>query len=246
MIEEMIANMVEKGSPNEGRTIISVIVPVHEGISRLLPIRESVHTSNVIAELIIVINSPELVGKISPEGPSEIVVVANRTGRGYAFIEGAKIAKGDISLLLHSDTMLPNDWDSAIIKAMSDPKAAGGAFSRSFDKRSAYLQFLLPLGSLFSWVLGDVWGDRGIFLRTGILRECLQAIDVPIMEDVRLGKCMRKHGKVRLLRETVITSADAFRKHGNIRHTVKFLKCRVWYALGGDLDKIFDYYYSER
>ncbi len=246
MIEGMAARMAEWQSPNEGRTIISVIVPVHEGISRLPQIRASVQTSNVIAELIVVINGPELVGKISPEGPLETVLIANRIGRGYAFIEGSKAAKGLLSLLLHSDTTLPNDWDSAIVKALSDPKTAGGAFSRSFDEKSAYLQFLLPLGSLMSWVMGDVWGDRGIFLRTDLLKECLPALDVPIMEDVRLGRCLRKHGKVRLLRETVTTSADAFRKHGSIRHTARFLKCRLWYALGGNPGQIFDYYYSRR
>lgn len=244
MMKGMKSGHPAESSSEKGGPVISVIVPVHEDTTKLMQIRKSVRSSTVTAELIIVLNRPDLVDKITAEGRFEKVVHASRVGRGYAFAEGARLAKGEISLLLHSDTHLPDTWDSAIVKAMSDPKTSGGAFSRSFDDSSAYLRLLLPLGSFFTWMLGDVWGDRGVFLRTQILLECLPALDVPIMEDVRLGRCIRDHGRVRLLRERVITSADAFRKYGKIRHTIRFLKCRVWYALGGDLDQIFDYYYS--
>jgi glycosyltransferase involved in cell wall biosynthesis len=246
MMDGMKSSQSEERHSEDGKPVITVIVPVHDDLSELPQIRESVRSSVVPSEIIIVINGPSLVGKVAAQGPYERVVVAPRVGRGYAFAEGASHAKADISLLLHSDTLLPKTWDSAIVDVMKDPKTAGGAFSRTFDEDNVYLKLFLPLGSVFSWVLGDVWGDRGIFLRTRILKDCIHSLDVPIMEDVRLGRCMRDRGRVRLLRERVVTSARAFRRYGRVRHTIRFLKCRIWYALGGDLDKIFDYYYPKR
>lgn len=64
------------------------------------------------------------------------------------------------------------------------------------------------------------------------------------MEDVRLSKLMNKKGRVIVLKEKVTTSASDFVKYGWFRNSLRTFKARVWYALGGNPQKIFDYYYS--
>ena len=64
------------------------------------------------------------------------------------------------------------------------------------------------------------------------------------MEDVKLSRFMNKKGIVVMLQEKVITSADTFFKYGLLQHTFRIIKCRLWYALGGNPDKIYRYYYS--
>lgn len=224
--------------------MISVIVPVHSRASNLQSIKKSIASSFSSVELIIVINNKDLVDTIVPTDSCEKVIVSDRKGRGYAFVKGAQEARGDIMLLLHSDTMLPSKWDETIAKVMGDGRIVGGAFSLSYDMPSLYLKMLVLVSDLFIRLTGEVWGDRAIFVRSEILRQCLTDIDVPLFEDVRLLKYMRKCGGIIMLKEKVVTSADSFRKYGIIGYCWRIVVCRMWYAFGGDPQRIYNYYYS--
>lgn len=229
---------------SSGLRLISVIVPIHRGDSKLQAIREAIAPSSTPTELIIVINNKELEGTIRPEGPNERVVVSERMGRGHAFVRGTIESSGDVVILLHSDTVLPPKWDSAIAKALDDDGAVGGAFSLSYDIPSLYLRALIFMSDLFTRLSGEVWGDRAIFARREALEGCLAAMDVPLLEDVRLSKCMRGRGKVIVLKEKVVTSAEGFMTQGRVRHAWKALRCRLLYALGASPQRLFDYYYK--
>jgi glycosyltransferase involved in cell wall biosynthesis len=201
--------------------------------------------SSRTVELILVINNKELGEVITPENAVEKVVVSERTGRGFAFIEGIAQAQGDVVLLLHSDTLLPNEWDAAIENALNNDRVVGGGFSLAFDSDSLYLKLLAYVADIRFHLTGEMMGDRAIFARSEILRKCLPVMDVPIFEDVRLSRRMRTYGATTLLKDHVVTSADAFRKNGMFRHLWRIVQSRLWYALGVDLERIFRYYYSE-
>ena len=51
-------------------------------------------------------------------------------------------------------------------------------------------------------------------------------------------------GEIVVLKEKVITGADNFRKNGMIGHHWRVVRSRLWYALGGDPEDIYEYYYS--
>jgi hypothetical protein len=42
----------------------------------------------------------------------------------------------------------------------------------------------------------------------------------------------------------VVTGAEHFRQNGQYRQTGRIIVARTWYALGGDIGRIYDYYYS--
>lgn len=223
---------------------ISVIVPVHKKNSRLSEIRKQINHSQQTVELIIVINNNALEEVIKPENTFEKVVVAEKIGRGYAFIKGIMKSQGDIVLLLHSDTLPPKNWDKAIKNALENDRIVGGGFSMSFDSHSYYLKLLAYSSYIRFRLTGEIVGDRAIFVRSEILKKCLRVMDVPLFEDVRLSKFMRKFGSTTLLKEKVVTSADSFRKNGMLGHFWRIVKCRLLYVLGVDLEKIYKYYYS--
>jgi len=223
---------------------ISVVVPVHRKISRLSEIRKVIYYSPQTVELIIVINNNELEEVIKPENSFEKVVISEKIGRGYAFIKGIMEAQEDIVLLLHSDTLLPKNWDKAIKNALENDQIVGGGFSMSFDRHSYYLKLLVYLSYIRFRLTGEISGDRAIFARSEILKKCLCVMDVPLFEDVRLSKFMRKFGSTIILKEKVVTSADSFRKNGMLGHLWRIVKCRLLYVLGVDLEKIYQYYYS--
>jgi hypothetical protein len=127
---------------------------------------------------------------------------------------------------------------------MQDEKVIGGGFSLQFDIDNLYLNLSLKIITILIKFRKILSGDRAIFLRSQPFKKDAQILDVPIMEDIILSNWMRKHGKVILLKESVVTSADAFVKNGLLRQTWKIIKCMTWYNLGGDLQKIYSYYYS--
>jgi hypothetical protein len=126
---------------------------------------------------------------------------------------------------------------------MQDPLIIGGAFNLSFDKPNLYLKFVEKFVTYLYHKTGILSGDRAIFIRTVPIQQNIHILNIPIFEDAELSRWMKNLGKVVLLKESVITSADAFRSHGMIRQTLRILMCSFRYEIGDDLDKIFNYYY---
>ena len=227
-----------------GSPLISVITPIHTINHKIPQIRKALSSAPTPTQLILVLNNPKLTNHIVPQGSNEFVVVAPRKGRGFAFLEGIANITGTITMLLHSDTIPPNGWDHAILTALENPQVVGGAFSMTYDNPKPYLNFGNWLVNQWIRITGELYGDRAMFIRSNILKCCLPVLEVPLFEDVRLSRCMRKYGRVVLLKEKVETSADNYHKYGVLRYTGKFLTCRIWYALGGSPFQIYNSYYS--
>ena len=225
--------------------MISVIIPVHSKGNKVKSIRENISRATTSTETIFVI-SKELQGLIEPEGHNEQVLVDDRWGKGYALIKGAKKAKGDIVLILHADTLLPDGWDSLIVATLKDPGIAGGGFSYSFDIRSITMKLAIFTTDILFYTRGDLWGDRALFVRSSVLNKCMNSLNVAIWEDLRLSHEMRKHGRVVMLKDKILTCAEKFNKNGVFVHSMSIVNCRVWYALGGNTDTIYEYYYGLR
>jgi glycosyltransferase involved in cell wall biosynthesis len=223
---------------------LSVIMPVHRETGLLAGVRSSVHAASAPPELVIVLNDRSLEGSIKAERPNERVVLCERRGRGFALARGVGEVTGEVVVLLHSDTLLPPGWDIAINRALADRRYVGGGFHIAFDRPSRYLNFLLLYSDLMVLLGRAMWGDRAVFVRARAIRKCLGALDAPLFEDVRLSKCLRRMGKLVLLKERVVTSADHFWHNGPYTQTARIIKARLWYAFGGDPQRIYDYYYS--
>jgi glycosyltransferase involved in cell wall biosynthesis len=222
----------------------SVIVPVHRENPLLREVRKKVHAASSRLELIIVLNDPSLEAKVKSELPNEKVVSCTRKGRGFAFARGAEEVTGDIVLLLHCDTLLPPGWDASIANALGDRGVVGGGFHLAFDRPTRFLNFLIWISDLQVRLRRSMWGDRAVFARADVFRKCLPALGVPLFEDVRLSKCLRRFGRLALLKDTVVTSAEHFWRNGKCRQTGRILVARTWYSFGGDIGRIYDYYYS--
>ena len=222
----------------------SVIIPVHRESPGIAEVKRAVHAARSPLELLMVLNDPSLASSITSEGPSEKVVHCGRRGRGYAMLHGVRMAQGEFVLLLHSDTVLPAGWDAAILRAMEDPRVAGGGFHMTFDKSSPWLDFIVRFSDMQVRLGLAMWGDRAAFARAAVLKQCLQSLDVPLFEDVRMSKALRRHGRLAFLDERVVTSAEHFRRNGQYRQTGRIIAARTWYAFGGDPGRIYDYYYS--
>jgi hypothetical protein len=193
---------------------------------------------------IIIVTNGELAGKINASVSSKTTVLISETpGRGHYCFRGARVAKGDIILFLHADTILPAGWRRSVTGALKDPGITGGGFTTRFYPQNLYLK-LVPKGyNVFSRVIGEIWGDRAIFIRRDVLDRSLYKIDVPIMEDVHLSRMIRTQGRMIILKESVTTSSLHFQKKGHLIHTLQALYLRILYSLGVSEQTIFEKYY---
>ena len=224
--------------------MITVIIPVHESTSSVNKLRKQLAQVDIPIEVIFVVNK-NLKINMSKKNIHEKIIIAEKTGRGFSLIEGARHAKGEIILFLHSDTMLPSNWSKAIRIAMANDDVVGGVFSLSFDEDNKYLNFLIFLLRILFLTKKEIWGDHAIFIRSKFLEGALQVMNVPIMEDIRLSSYMKKKGKIVMLKERVITSSKAFKKHGLLGNTFRIIRTRFMYSLGKDPEEIYKYYYSK-
>ncbi len=238
---------LRKRSAGDGKIckyMISVIIPL-KSVPRDFPaVCARVCTGEKVKEVIYVGNTA-VIEQLRCKYSFEHVIAYKEKGRGTAMAEGVRRAQGEVLLFLHADTILPEKWDSYIVEVLEDKNVVGGAFALRFDQKNVYLQFLTFLSILLYKVTGELWGDRALFVRKRVFEICKDTFAVPIMEDVRLSRCMRKQGSTRLIPRAVVTVAGKFREQGYFTHTLRILKCRTFYIFGKDLDELYEYYYRK-
>jgi glycosyltransferase involved in cell wall biosynthesis len=224
--------------------LISVVVPIHKIQHKFSQVRHHLLSATTPIEIFYVIHTPLAIDFPAKRSYEHELRIDNK-GRGYMLQEGARHAHGDIILFLHSDTLLPHNWDQCIRHVMDNPKVIGGGFSLQFDLDHVYLKLMLHLITFLVHLTKVLSGDRAIFVRAQPLQNELSILELPLFEDIELSFWMKKHGKVRLLKDHVITSADAFIQHGMICQSWKIFKSLAWYKFKGDTHQIYRYYYSK-
>ncbi len=151
-------------------------------------------------------------------------------GRGPQLRAGVEQALGDWILLLHADSILPVEWDRAIKDFIAEPQNAERAacFRFALDDASPAARRLERMVAWRCRVLGLAYGDQGLLIAHPFLDQLGGVSDLPLMEDVAL---VRKIGRARLtlLDQTLVTSAEKFRRDGYLRRSARNLFCLCLY-----------------
>lgn len=224
--------------------LLSVVVPIHTVFPELPSVRAAIQQATTPFEVLLV-TYETLADVLGPPQPRERRIITSKNGRGQVLAEGAREATGDIMVFVHADTILPKNWDLAIIEALNNDTVIGGGFSLTMDETIGYLKLLIALSKVLFYFLHELWGDRALFVRSSFMKQHITDFEIAMMEDVRLTAMMKKHGRIVLLKEKVITSAATFRKYGLLHNTVRILLVRLWYGVGRDPQKIYEYYYKK-
>ncbi len=191
-------------SPQPLPQTISVVIPTHNH-TEVLP--ETVRRARANAEVFEVI----VVDGGSTDGSREMAkrigcrVFTSAPGWGEQMRSGAQQASGDVVLLLPADAWLPPGAGRAALNCLRDETVVAGGFWR-VSKSSP----LLLLGSrakcALHLLLGRyIPGEQGIFVRRQTFDQIGGVPGKPVMEDVELGRQLRKVGRLALAEATVIT-----------------------------------------
>ena len=223
--------------------MISVVVPLQQFSPLAAKVLNRIITSAGEVQLIIVTDNEA--SQLELESRYETACIKNiypLRGRGYAIAAGIKMAKYDRVLVVHGDTMLPDNWMSAIHSALSKGYIGGG-FSLSFAPTNLYLNVLTRLGRLYYRITKEIWGDRGVFFYKPAIEAELARLNIPIMEDIILSQILQKKGKTKIVSAKVVTDSSKFYQKGMLSHIINIFYLRGLFLIGVSPDRIYDLYY---
>lgn len=141
-------------------------------------------------------------------------IISEHKGRAVQMNLGAKIARGDILLFLHGDTLLPPNYQELIINTLSQPGIIAGAFELKITGEEKSLRLVEKLVNWRSHFFLLPYGDQGIFLKASIFEDLGGFPDLPIMEDFELIQRLKKRGKIGIVAAAVTTSGRRWQKLG--------------------------------
>ncbi len=141
-------------------------------------------------------------------------------GRASQMNAGAQAARGDVLLFLHADTRLPSGFEEAVQALMARRRIVAGAFRLVIDASSAALRLIAAAANWRARRLQMPYGDQAIFLSSELFRNLGGYADLPFMEDFEFVRRLRRHGRIAVLSEPVLTSARRWRQVGTWRTTL--------------------------
>jgi hypothetical protein len=148
-------------------------------------------------------------------------VLTSPAGRARQMNWGAKHAQGDIFLFLHADTILPPQGLEAVRQVMQQAHVVGGAFRLAFTPSPRALRVIAWGTNLRSRYGHLPYGDQALFVRRSLFNQLGGYVDVPFLEDVKLVRALRRHGRLVLLPDCIHTSARRWLQDGVLYTTLR-------------------------
>ena len=162
--------------------------------------------------------------------------------RGAQMNAGARVARGDLFIFLHIDTVLTTDHLVALRRAVLDPRAGAGAFELSLVPPTPFLRFIAWGANWRSRLFRLPYGDQALFVRRDLFFT-LGGYSHRRPEDLDLVIRLRRLTRLRLLTPPVSSSGRQWLQHGNLRtsgyhwvflilHLAERLFTRRWARMG--------------
>lgn len=168
-------------------------------------------------------------------------VVTSPRGRGLQMNCGASVARGDVLLFLHADTVFPPNGIRAIERIMENPLIIGGNFDIHYEG-GKFSSHVFTLINRWRRRFGIFYGDSGIFVRREVFDRLGGFQPLPLMEDYDFARKLVKAGKTVCLSESLLVSARRWEEHGLIRTLSSWLFIHVFYYLGLRVDFLTRFY----
>ncbi len=220
--------------------MVSIIIPVLNEEKAIPALMENLCSQEESCEVIMVDGgstdqSVEICSKYK-----DLTVITSENGRANQMNMGAGIAKGNVLLFLHADTLLPKGGIKSIEAAMGEEDTVGGSFYMKFDMENFAFRFFSAFTRINSAYL--TYGDQAIFIRKSVFEEIGAYKQLPILEDFEIQKRLRKNGKFVKLPLAVITSARRFLHNGIFKQQLLNIAMVCAYELGCSPAKIKTFY----
>ncbi|MFY0652181.1 MAG: TIGR04283 family arsenosugar biosynthesis glycosyltransferase [Cyclobacteriaceae bacterium] len=213
------------------KPFLSIIIPTLNEEGYILKTLDNIHnmlSGNIGYEIIVVdAGSTDQTVSLAQTNDIRIEVRPEFKGCKYKSLNyGAELSKGEALFFLDADSQLPVQFDQFIQNALDTSQYVGGAFEYKSENRSISFQVIELINRLRYRVDGLYFGDQGIFCKRQSFFEVGGYPDEPIMEASFLCRRLKKVGKLKLIKEPLVTSTRRFETQGKWR--VFFNDMIIW------------------
>ena len=225
---------------------VSLIVPCWKDTAAASALAEKWAPHPLIYEVIVAGVQSELNGDRKSCGAKIRRCATEKPGRGPQMNLGAKMARGDVLLFHHVDSMLSEEHLRSLVAALHDNGCVGGAFYRKFDERHPRLRLLENFERWHCRNFGTIYGDQSVFVRRDHFARISGFAAIPLMEDVDLSRRLRRSGKIALLDPPMETSPQKQIEQGAWKVTLRNLLFLILFRAGVSADRLHNWYYADK
>ena len=166
-------------------------------------------------------------------------IVQSLPGRGTQMNSGAVFATKEFVLFLHADARLDPDCLKQICNL---DEVVWGAYRQHIDAQRLVYRWLETGNAMRVKWRRMPFGDQAVFVNRSVFKEQGGFEEVPLMEDLRFAKTMRKVSMPVLLTGPVTISARRWEKNGVVRQTLRNFKIQIAHALGASPETLARWY----
>ncbi|MBI5630266.1 MAG: glycosyltransferase [Elusimicrobia bacterium] len=222
-----------------------VIAAVNEGVqiaSSLKRLRQ-VSTSSALEIIVVDGGSDDGTAKLAAPWADQ-VVSQEKPNRGLQLDAGAKIATGDLLFFLRADSQPPENWQQALEHFWLSPhprKVAATAFRVDYGSRRT-LRWAAKLANAWAEARGLFSSEHGLCLTPEVYRASGGYPPLAFQEDHAFCKCLKKHGKMVLLKECLHPAARRLRRLGPLNSAASQAWLKLRYKLGASPESLWRSY----
>ena len=217
-----------------------MIIPAYRENEALVSLLKSLENENGI-EVIVSVDEGDEISIDSTTG-FNVTLVKGLKGRGNQLSAGTEIAKGNVFLFCHADTILPTGWKELVEKTLAEDGVAGGAFKLRFSSSQLRYKLLSYFANLRVSFFNLIYGDQAIFSKRDTYFSIGGFKPLPLMEDVDFIRRLRKAGEIKVIKSPVITSNRRYEKSGLIFGVVRNFILISLYFIGVSPGKLARWY----
>ena len=187
---------------------VSVIIPV---LNEEATIRSCIKSAKRLDPLeIIVVDGGSADNTARMAEREGATVVRSPKGRGIQMNRGASIARGEILLFLHADTLMPKTCLSFPLQSLNG--YIGGFFKLKFDDNSLSTKLVELFANFRAKVLSLPYGDQAIFMKKDVFEKVGGFKEYPFLEDIDMTLRIKKYGKLKCIPLEVTASSRRLKK----------------------------------
>jgi rSAM/selenodomain-associated transferase 2 len=168
--------------------------------------------------------------------------VETAKGRAVQQNAAARQATGDVLLFLHADTWLDAGAIDQIRGLPARRKFVCGGFEQHIEAPGRVFRWLERGDALRVRLFGLAYGDQGIFVRREVFEAVGRFPEIPLMEDVRLMRKLRRRGRPVLLPGPIHVSPRRWQRYGVVRQTLRNWSLLLAERLGVPPERLAPFY----
>ena len=168
-------------------------------------------------------------------------VLQSTKGRANQMNAGVELARHEILLFLHADTVLAENDDQIIINALKSSQ--WGRFNVRFSSKQLIFKVIALMMNIRSCLTGIATGDQAIFIKKELFSRTGGYPVQPLMEDIELSKRLKRLSRIVCIKQTVETSSRRWQKNGVLRTIILMWCLRAAYFLGVSAGRLKHWYH---